>query len=376
MRNSDCVTGFCNSGVCELTSCEDLLRNGVETDVDCGGSYCSKCDMGGVCIEDTDCATGYCDRINKICINAPACANKKLDEGETDIDCGGSCEPCIEGKTCIEDSDCEGILHCGLDKVCTSKSEDSDNDRVPDNKDICPDTPETEKADESGCSPSQKFSLNDAISDGWRLKFFNCITCPEAATDSDPDKDGLTNLEEFTQGTNPVSSDTDNDGWSDSVELAKGFSPTNPASHPASILKYLLWIIFILLIVGGVAYGVFVVLQMKRKEKAEKTQREFYTESVEQKRQKPKELPAEMSKLRSFARAKEEKVREIDWIPVSEIKPKEKKAERQPAQKQTLQQLAKRAEAQPKKLSESERKKAIDKLRKTANYNEDQYEED
>src|SRR5689334_17611643 len=34
--------------------CDDRIRNGDETDIDCGGA-CGKCDIGASCSKDTDC---------------------------------------------------------------------------------------------------------------------------------------------------------------------------------------------------------------------------------------------------------------------------------------------------------------------------------
>ncbi len=46
-----------------------------------------------------------------------------------------------------------------------------------------------------------------------------------AGTDDDPDGDGLSNLEEQTYGTDPLSADTDKDGLSDAAEIAMGTDP-------------------------------------------------------------------------------------------------------------------------------------------------------
>ena len=43
-----------------VPSCSDGIKNGNETDVDCGGS-CKTCDLGKGCKNGTDCSTGYCD---------------------------------------------------------------------------------------------------------------------------------------------------------------------------------------------------------------------------------------------------------------------------------------------------------------------------
>lgn len=47
-----------------------------------------------------------------------SCVNGILDGGETDVDCGSSCPPCENGKSCLVDSDCE-IEHCSLQGICT-----------------------------------------------------------------------------------------------------------------------------------------------------------------------------------------------------------------------------------------------------------------
>jgi hypothetical protein len=52
----------------------------------------------------------------------------------------------------------------------------------------------------------------------------------------DPDNDGLTNLQEFTAGTNPRDPDTDADGLKDGAEIAAGTNPKNPDSDGDTIL--------------------------------------------------------------------------------------------------------------------------------------------
>jgi hypothetical protein len=84
--------------------CNDQVRNGDETDVDCGGPACGRCDIGDSCHVDSDCDEGLC--VKGTCEPVP-CANGMLDPGETDIDCGGpTCGKCPGGRTCAMDSDC------------------------------------------------------------------------------------------------------------------------------------------------------------------------------------------------------------------------------------------------------------------------------
>src|SRR5512137_588914 len=70
---SDGCNGVCPEGCtthaqdidCGRTSCTNECRNGDETDIDCGGS-CSKCINGKICRQSSDCQSNYCNP-NKIC---------------------------------------------------------------------------------------------------------------------------------------------------------------------------------------------------------------------------------------------------------------------------------------------------------------------
>jgi hypothetical protein len=90
------------------------VKDGDETDVNCGGALCPKCSVGWDCKVNDDCFTGVCK--NDVCGYGPAsagCSDNAQNGGETDVDCGGgACQGCAENKTCIHDSDCAKPLKC------------------------------------------------------------------------------------------------------------------------------------------------------------------------------------------------------------------------------------------------------------------------
>ena len=55
--------------MCAVPTCTDVVKNGTETDVDCGGSCATKCAVTKVCNVDADCASNTC--FNKVCVNTP-----------------------------------------------------------------------------------------------------------------------------------------------------------------------------------------------------------------------------------------------------------------------------------------------------------------
>src|SRR4051812_13688103 len=50
-------------------TCSDGVRNGEETDVDCGGMGCMPCHLGAACMRDADCAGELCDSADKVCVS-------------------------------------------------------------------------------------------------------------------------------------------------------------------------------------------------------------------------------------------------------------------------------------------------------------------
>ena len=118
-QNYDCFSNQCLEGKCASGSggtCRDLKKNQDETDADCGGSKCQKCQTGKMCGVAEDCQSNYC--ADGKCWNAPpkSCLNTLKDGDETDVDCGGAqCPPCKASNKCRLGSDCiSGICASGL----------------------------------------------------------------------------------------------------------------------------------------------------------------------------------------------------------------------------------------------------------------------
>lgn len=100
---TDCQSGVCTNSLCTASSCVDMVDNGDETDVDCGGDTCGPCGPGLGCAQDNDCIGGSCS--GTLCL--ATCTDNVTNSNETDIDCGGPvCSPCMTGQTCSVGSDC------------------------------------------------------------------------------------------------------------------------------------------------------------------------------------------------------------------------------------------------------------------------------
>jgi hypothetical protein len=98
-----CSVGSCQSGNCVAPppitpappTCNDGLKNGSETGVDCGGS-CPRCVNGQGCASAHDCASAFCT--------------------------GGTCQECAAATVCGSDvsGDCRCTRTIGAVNVCTS----------------------------------------------------------------------------------------------------------------------------------------------------------------------------------------------------------------------------------------------------------------
>jgi hypothetical protein len=117
MVDGDCMNGFCNqtSHTCATPTCTDTIKNGAETDKDCGGALCDgqgkTCADGLKCSVNADCTHGYCKA--GVC-TMPTCGDGVKNGNETDIDCGGgpfagnpACSKCAVTKGCAANADCQ-----------------------------------------------------------------------------------------------------------------------------------------------------------------------------------------------------------------------------------------------------------------------------
>jgi hypothetical protein len=95
--------------------CSDLIRNGDETDIDCGGT-CGPCNVGDRCNIDEDCDKGTC---NAGRCKALPCADGVQDGDETDVDCGGSCRKCAGARRCQVAADCFSGSCVATTKTCS-----------------------------------------------------------------------------------------------------------------------------------------------------------------------------------------------------------------------------------------------------------------
>ena len=247
--DAECDSRSCINKKCTAASCSDGTKNQDETGIDCGGE-CGKCQNDQKCKGNGDCKSSYCSF--GICKDIDKCNDGLLSPSESDIDCGGSCPTkCQEGKSCTVKDDCGEGLKCmssvckkgGLEgEACSVNGlPDSDCDGMPDQWEI-----------DHGLNPNDPSDANQ-----------------------DPDKDGLTNREEFdTQktfqtSTDPNKADTDGDGFSDKEEIDKGTNPVDPKSFPKSNTgKIIMFIAGILVLISGFSYLAYRVVT-KREENFE-----------------------------------------------------------------------------------------------------------
>ena len=129
--NGDCGSGVCIGAMCQAPSCSDGLTNGDETGRDCGGDTCDPCEVGEGCDDGDDCETMSC--ADGLCA-PPGCTDGVMNGDETGVDCGGACPAgCEGGTTCVEASDCISlmcIMETCITELCVNEMMDGDETDV------------------------------------------------------------------------------------------------------------------------------------------------------------------------------------------------------------------------------------------------------
>ena len=98
----DCSSNQCNMSTCgyggSTNTCSNWVQDGTESDIDCGddNNMCNRCAVGNRCTKDTNCNTSLHKCLNFKC-SVDSCANGIRDGTETDVDCGGSCSAWYRG---------------------------------------------------------------------------------------------------------------------------------------------------------------------------------------------------------------------------------------------------------------------------------------
>ena len=113
---SQCPAGQdCVAGVCQPASavCGDGVRDGMEAcdGPDLGGATCTSLGFSGGALA----CDPTCRYDTSGCVAAWDCTDGILNGGETDIDCGGPCAPCVDGQGCLVATDCvSGLCLAGI----------------------------------------------------------------------------------------------------------------------------------------------------------------------------------------------------------------------------------------------------------------------
>jgi hypothetical protein len=103
-------------------TCSDGIKNGNETDVDCGGGTCTACVNGKQCLTGTDCVSGSCSggvcvtllANGATCSSGSQCISGNCADGVCcNTPCVGTCQACIVSLTGSPNGICANV-HAGM----------------------------------------------------------------------------------------------------------------------------------------------------------------------------------------------------------------------------------------------------------------------
>jgi hypothetical protein len=122
---AECESATCTGDLCATPTCTDGVFDGYESWRDCGDPRgaavaCPLCADGVHCFNGCNCMSSYCDPVSQTCeespngtLNCDYCTDGVKDGNETDVDCGGvamsTCPACASGKRCTQASDCASM---------------------------------------------------------------------------------------------------------------------------------------------------------------------------------------------------------------------------------------------------------------------------
>ena len=113
--------GVCDdAGSCVATQCNSTAQDGDETDVDCGGS-CDPCEVGQGCGVDEDCLSDNCD--GEVCAPGVGAPGEPCDDG---VECASG--SCTDGVCCASacDGACESCDQRGEEGTCLPYADGED----------------------------------------------------------------------------------------------------------------------------------------------------------------------------------------------------------------------------------------------------------